>query len=31
MKGEMKEKLIYFALQEDAKLNHLIRVPGALE
>lgn len=31
MKCEMKGELIYFALQEDAKLNHLIRVPGALE
>lgn len=24
-------EIIYFALQEDAKLNHLVRVPGALE
>lgn len=23
--------MTYFALQEDAKLNHLVRIPGALE
>lgn len=27
----VQSEMIYFALQEDAKLNHLVRVPGALE
>lgn len=27
----IKYKIIYFALQEDAKLNHLVTIPGALE
>lgn len=27
----IKNKIIYFALQEDAELNHLVTIPGALE
>lgn len=30
-KPGIKGEVIYLALQENAKLNHLIRVPGALE
>lgn len=27
----IKYKIIYFALQEDTELNHLVTIPGALE